>query len=262
MRFITVCVVVCAALAVSRPAQAQDSFADAFWQFKASSGFDFSTGSYGAPKHTEILYIPVTAQAAKGPWTLKVVVPWIRVSGPALLLDGAAEGTAGLRTSGAASGLGDVNFSATYSLESLYAYGLYVDLTARAKAPTASYALGLGTGAWDGTFQVDIAKTWGDFMPFGNIGYRVTSQPKTFPLRNVFFGSVGLQYTWSEIVTTGISYEARRAAIKAAAAPQEGTLYINLRLAQDWSLNTYGVAGFSRNSPSAGGGMIITYRWR
>ncbi len=45
-------------------AHAQDSFADAFWQFRASAGFDFSSGTYGATKPTEILYIPPTHQAA------------------------------------------------------------------------------------------------------------------------------------------------------------------------------------------------------
>ncbi len=243
-------------------AQAQDSFADAFWQFRASSGMDFSSGYYGALKRTEILYVPATFQAAKGPWTLKAVVPFIRVSGPALLLDGAAEGAAGLRNSGHAEGLGDINLSATYALESLYSLGLYVDLTARVKVPTASFAKGLGTGAWDSAFQVDVAKTLGDFMPFASFGYRLTGQPAGFTLRDVGYGSAGVQYTWSERVTTGLSYDLREAAIKGAAAPQEGTVYLNYKFSDDWSANFYGVAGLSQNSPSAGGGVVVTYRWR
>ena len=242
--------------------QAQDSFADAFWQFRASTGMDFSSGYYGAPKRTEILYVPATFQAAKGPWTLKAVVPFIRVSGPALLLDGAAEGAAGVRNSGHAEGLGDINLSATYALESFYNLGLYVDLTGRVKAPTASFAKGLGTGAWDGAFQVDVAKTLGDFMPFASFGYRLTGQPTGFTLRDVAYGSLGLQYTWSERMTTGVSYDLREAAIKGAAAPQEGTAYLNYKFSDDWSANFYGVAGFSQNSPSAGGGVVVTYRWR
>jgi len=250
------------------PAQAQDSFADAFWQYRANVGFDFSSGYYGAAKATEILYVPVTLQAAKGPWTLKAVVPWVRVSGPALLIDGAGEGAAGVRASGAASGLGDINLSATYSIEALYNSGTYIDLTARTKVPTASFADGLGTGAWDGAFQIDFAKLLGEkaegsLMPFATIGYRVTGQPKSgLSLRNVLFGSVGLQYVWSEIVTTGVSYDMRQAAIRAAEDPQEGTAYLNLRIAPDWYANVYGVAGFSDNSPTAGGGLVITYRWR
>lgn len=256
-------VLVAAGLCVSAgAARARDSFADAFWQFRASTGMDFSSGYYGAPKRTEILYVPVTLQAAKGPWTLKAVIPFVRVSGPALLLDGAAEGAAGVRAAGHAEGLGDMNLSATVALESLYTLGLYVDLTGRVKAPTASFAKGLGTGAWDGAFQVDVAKTLGDFMPFVSFGYRRTGQPTVFTLRDVAFGSAGLQYTWSERVTTGLSCDLREAAIKGAAAPQEGTAYFNYKFSDDWSANFYGVVGFSENSPSASGGVVVTFRWR
>jgi hypothetical protein len=263
---ISACVVT-AALAFPATSQAQDSFADAFWQFRANAGFDFSSGYYGAAKATEILYLPVTFQAAKGPWTLKATVPWLRVSGPALLIDGTGESMAGVRTSGAASGLGDINLSATYALEKLYNYGLFIDLTARVKAPTASFTKGLGTGEWDGAAQVDIAKSIGGtgpgtFMPFATLGYRITGDPNGFFLRNVFYGSVGVQYTWSDVFTSGVSYDARQAAIRAAADPEEMTAYTNIRLGQDWSANVYGVAGLSRNSPTAGGGVVLSYRWR
>jgi hypothetical protein len=242
-------------------ARAQDSFADAFWQFRASSGFNFSSGYYGAAKSTEILYLPVIVQAAKGPWTLKAVVPWIRVSGPALILDGGAEGTTGVHTSGAASGVGDINISGTYAVERLYSYGLFVDLTGRVKAPVASFSKGLGTGQWDGAIQIDVAKTLGDFMPFVGLGYRFTGQPRGFALRSVVFGTVGLQYTWTARVTSGVYYDIREAAVKAAKNPQDGTAYVNVRFNDDWSLNTYAVKGFSANSPSAGGGLVVTYHW-
>ena len=244
------------------PVRAQDSFADAFWQYKASTGFDFSSGYYGAAKPTEVLYVPFTLQGSKGPWTLKATVPWIRVSGPALLLDGSAEAAAGLRTSGAAAGIGDISLAATYALEGLYTYGLYADLTARIKAPAASFKKGLGTGEWDEAFQVDLAKAFGKFMPFATLGYRITGRPKGFALRNVLYGTLGVQYGWTDWLTTGVYYDVRRAAVKTAVAPQEGTAYVNLRLADDWSVNLYGMTGFSRNSPSAGGGLVLSYKWR
>jgi hypothetical protein len=256
-------IILCAfAAGLHGPAHAQDSFADAFWQYKASTGFDFSSGTYGATKNTEILYLPATLQASKGPWTLKAVVPWLRVSGPALLLDGAAEGNTAVRTSGHASGLGDIGLSVMYSLESLYNDQLYVDVTAKVKAPTASFAKGLGTGAWDGAFQVDVAKAFGKFMPFGTLGYRINGQPKGFALRDVIYGTAGVQYGWSDRLATGVFYDVRRAAIKSADAPQEGTAYINYRFSDDWSVNVYGVAGFSSNSPAGGGGVVFSYKWR
>ncbi len=254
--------VLAAGLGCSFSAQAQDAFADAFWQYKAGTGFDFSSGYYGAAKRTEVLYIPATFQASKGPWTLKATIPWVRVSGPALLLDGSAETATNLRTSGAASGIGDISLAATYALESLYTYGLYVDLTGRIKAPAASFQKGLGTGEWDEAAQIDIAKAWGKFMPFATLGYRITGRPKGYALRNVLYGTLGVQYSWVDWLTTGVYYDVRRAAVKTAVAPQEGTAYVNVRLADDWSINVYGMTGFSRNSPSAGGGLVLSYRWR
>lgn len=243
------------------PALAQDSFADAFWRFRATTGFDFSSGHYGADKPTEVLYVPFSLQATKGPWTLKGDVSWLRVSGPALLLDGSSVATVPVRTAGSASGPGDINLYARYSIESLYDNNLFVDVTGRVKIPTASFTDGLGTGEWDQSVQVDIASVFGQFVPFAAIGYRFTGEPAGFTLRDVVYGTVGVQYTWSPRLSTGVYYDVRQSSIATAAAPQEGTAYANFRLSDRVSVNVYGVLGLSRNSPDAGGGTFITYQW-
>lgn len=243
------------------PALAQDTFADAFWRFKATTGFDFSSGKYGAEKPTEVLYVPLTVQATKGPWTLKGDVSWLRVSGPALLLDGSSVSSVPVRTSGSASGPGDINLYARYSVESLYARNLFIDLTARVKIPTASFADGLGTGEWDQSVQMDIATVFGKIVPFAAIGYRFTGEPAGFTLRDVVYGTAGVQYSWTPRISTGVYYDVRQSSIPTAAAPQEGTVYANFRLSDRVSMNIYGVLGFSKNSPDAGGGTFLTYQW-
>lgn len=248
-------------VSVPHPARAQDSFADAFWDFSLRSGFDFSSGLYGAAKPTEILSLPLSLKAVKGPWTLRADTSWLRISGPAILLDaGGTDASLTVRTSGHASGVGDVHLYATYSVESLWAEGWFVDLTARVKAPTASFAKGLGTGAWDGGAQVDIAKTFGGLIPFLQVGYRFTGSPAGYILRNIVYGSAGLQYSWTERLATGASYDIRQAALVTAKTPREATAYVNYKLSDHWSINVYGTAGFSPNSPSAGGGVAITFR--
>ncbi len=243
------------------PALAQDTFADAFWRFRATTGFDFSSGKYGADKPTEVLYVPFSLQATKGPWTLKGDVSWLRVSGPALLLDGSSVGTVPVRTAGSASGPGDINLYARYSVERLYAHNLFVDITGRVKIPTASFTDGLGTGEWDQSVQLDVASVLGRFVPFAALGYRFTGQPDGFALRDVVYGTVGVQYTWSQRLSTGVYYDVRQSSIPTAAAPQEGTAYANVRLSDRISLNIYGMLGFSKNSPNAGGGTFLTYQW-
>jgi len=248
-------------LAAAASARAQDSFGDAFWQFKASAGTDYSTGSYGASQNTDVSYSYAALKAMRGPWTLKVVVPWISVSGPAVLLDAGASGSVGTLTSRNASGQGDISVAATYSLEQLYNRGLFVDFTARVKIPTASFSKGLGTGEADGALQVDVAQSMGRFMPFITFGYKANGRPKGFHLRDVVYGTAGLQYNFSDKFAAGAMFDYRQASLVLADDPREATFYLNYKLAHAWTINVYGVAGFSRNSPSAGGGTVITYKW-
>jgi hypothetical protein len=240
---------------------AEDAFGDAFWQYRVSAGLDYSSGGYGASKTTDIAYSYVNVRAAKGPWTFKLILPWIDVSGPAVLLDGPGAGSIATGTSRNASGLGDITLSATYSLESLYDRQLYVDFTGRIKLPTASFSKGLGTGKTDGALQVDVAQGIGRFMPFITIGYKANGRPPGYHLRDIVYGTVGLQYNISDRTVVGAMFDYRQASLRTAADPREGTAYVNVRVTKKWSVNVYGVAGFSRNSPSAGGGAVITYRW-
>ena len=159
------------------------------------------------------------------------------MSGPALLVDaGSADAALGLRTSGPASGPGDVSLYGTYSLESLYDRGWFIDFTGRVKAPTASFAKGLGTGEWDGAFQVgrgqDLRQVHAVRRPSAT---NFTGSPPGFALRNVVFGTVGVQYTWTEKIATGVIYDVRQSTIASAKAPQEGTAYVNVKVAERWS---------------------------
>ncbi len=241
---------------------AQDSFGDVFWQYRASTGFDYSSGTYGAATPTEIWYVPIAVRASKGPWSFKVATGWLSVSGPALLVDaGTADAALGLRTSGSATGMADLNFSVTYSVDSLAAHNIFLDLTARLKAPTASFAKGLGTGEWDQAVQIDLSSVFGKFMPFAFVGYKVAGRPAGFSLRNVVYGEVGAQYAWTDRISTGVMYDVRQASIRTAETPQELTGYVALKLSERWSMTVYGGTGFSANSPSAGGGATLSRKW-
>ena len=242
-----------------------DSFAEAFWQYTARTGFDYSVGHYGADQETTILAVPVSLRAAKGPWQFRAEFAWLDVTGPALLLDTGAAGavttTLGTRRAGSASGPGDVNLYATYSLESLYDQNLFIDFTARLKVPTASFSEGLGTGEPDEAAYVDVSKLWGKFMPFFRFGYRINGSPQGYNLTDVIFGEAGLQYNWTAKLTAGVIYDVRQAALRGEYTPEEGTAYVNYKFNGRWSLLVYGVKGFSRNSPAAGGGATVQLRW-
>ncbi len=255
------CVLVCQGigLAISASACAQDSFEDYFWSSRATTGFDYSTGKYGQAEATQIAFLPLILQTARGPLTLKISGGALRVSGPALILDGeATSGTAAVSRN--VTGLADTSLSAMYSFQQFYDRGIYIDLTARAKFPTASFKKGLGTGEVDGVVQLDGAFAWGDVMPFATLGYKANGSPDTLALRHITFGSLGLQYALNERMSTGVAYDYRQSAVATSSDPQEGMAYISYRFTDAWSLNLYGVAGFSKNSPAAGAGITFTYR--
>ncbi len=71
-------------------------------------GSDYSSGDYGGTDRTTIFSVPVHAKYTSGPVTLKVIVPWLRVSGTGVVIPtglggiGGAGGDAG----GAAGGSG------------------------------------------------------------------------------------------------------------------------------------------------------------
>lgn len=239
---------------------AQDSFNDFFWSSRITTGFDYSSGTYGQAESTKISYVPVTVQSARGPITFKLSGGWLAVSGPALILDGAATTTTTPAVSRKVSGLADTSLAVMYSLEQLYDDGIYIDFTLRTKLPTASFSKGLGTGEVDGAVQVDGAFAWGDVMPFATLGYKLNGTPQTFALRDVAFASIGVQYTWTDLIATGVVYDYRQSSVRTSSDPQEGMAYISYKFTDDWSLNLYGMAGFSANSPKAGGGLTFTYR--
>jgi hypothetical protein len=246
---------------MSWAAAAQDSFNDHFWSPRMTTGFDYSAGNFGDTRTTEIAFVPLSVQTARGPFTFKIASGWLSVAGPALILDGAGEAAGVPRASRNASGFSDTSLSAMYSFQQFYDRGVYVDLTARLKLPSASFNKGLGTGKVDGVTQIDLAFAIENVMPFATLGYKINGVRDTLKLRNVVLGSLGVQYAWDDKVATGLVFDYRQSSLRTSADPQEGSLYLSYRFTEAWSFNAYGVVGFSRNSPDAGGGLMFTYRF-
>ena len=121
------------------PARAQDAYGDAFWQYRAVVGVDYNTCHYESKTPNAIVYSSAHLRAAKGPWTLKLIVPWLHVSGPAVLLDGGASGSVASGAARDVSGIGDISLSATDAVQKFADHGVFIDLTARLKVPTARF---------------------------------------------------------------------------------------------------------------------------
>lgn len=244
----------CALAFLPMHAQAQDDV-----EVKLSTGFDYSEGDYGDPVDTKILYIPVTAKVTKGNWSGKVTVPYISIEGPSAVLgEGVVVDVANNTSTSEENGLGDVVVALTRTID-LVETGLYVDVTGKVKIPTADEDKGLGTGEADYTVAVDLTKVLGDAYVFGGAGYKFVGDNSRFQLDDVLLLNVGAGYQLTPKLGIGAVYDFREAA-GSGDDPSEATGYITYKLANDLSLQAYGVVGFSDGSPDAGVGAQLGYK--
>jgi hypothetical protein len=229
-----------------------------------SVGADYTTGKYGADQSTDILYIPFTGKYELGPWTARLVVPWIKITGPGNVV-GAPGDTVVL--SGASSerrtesGLGDVVASAFYNVlnERNSPFGL--DLGGKVKLGTADENRGLGTGKNDFSVQADAFKPIGALTPFASVGYRWYGDPAGVDFKNVVYWSAGASYKLSQPTSLGVAYDYRPRIVDNGSHVSEATVFVSQKLNPDWKLQVYGVKGYSTGSPDWGLGAVLAYSY-
>jgi hypothetical protein len=154
---------------------------------RVSTGFDWSTGSYGSSPDTTILYVPSTISYRweRFPVTatpldeleLRVTVPYLRVDGPGVIIDQGSVVPPGFDAA-TREGIGDVVVRATWRLLPRANSRLPMfELGGRLKVPTADRDLGLGTGELDTAVQAGLADRFGALSVFGHAGYRFLGDP-------------------------------------------------------------------------------------
>lgn len=229
--------------------------------FSLGTGFNYTSGTYGTSTTTQTTSIPLIGRYDTGPWTLKLTVPYVYISGDANVVPGLGRvGNTNPRNRGTSSaqGLGDVVAAATYALYDDRQSGLGVDLTGKIKFGTGDRDKGLGTGENDYTAQVDVFKTMGQTTIFGGIGYTVQGSSLYTPLNNVMNLTAGVGYQIDAQKSAGVAYDAREKAATTGAARSELTLYYSQKLDRQWKAQAYVLKGFTDGSPDWGGGASIT----
>jgi hypothetical protein len=228
--------------------------------FNISLGFDYSTGEYGGPTTTEILYVPVSIMYERGSITLRGTVPYLRINNAGNVIGGGSDVIATgeqVEEEGTESGLGDINLSASYFLYGGSETLPMLDVTAKLKLPTADEEKGLGTGAADLTIEADLTKMFDRSFIYLTAGYKFYGDPKEVELNNVLLGSLGLGHRFTDKATAGLIYDARQASTPQGSAMSEATAYLSYRLTGRFRLMTYLLTGFSDGSPDLGIGLSL-----
>ncbi len=242
-----------------RPGHAADQD---FRRFRVSGGFDYSSGDYGSGQSTRILSFPYSARAERGRWRFKLSVPFIRIDGPGTVVGGPDGGVVigadGGRPRTIQSGLGDVVVSVSRRLGRLAGWLPYLDVTAKVKLPTANRDEGLGTGRADYSLQADAFTRFGKLTPFATLGYRITGDLPTLPLKDTIYASGGLGYRLSRQWRSGFVVDFRQASTARSRKRLALVPYVTWKLTRKWAINLYGVAGLADGSPDAGGGIQLS----
>lgn len=252
--------------------------ADDSGHITASSGFDYSSGTYGTPFSTDIWDVPFSVGYQANRWSVKLTVPWISISGASDVIPGIGRvknnnphgrghghGNSGptpppvTETNGSASGLGDIVAQATYGLVRDDADNFGLDLTGKVKFGTASADKGLGTGQNDYGINLDAYKGFGAWTVFGGAGYMKYGSSQYIVLNNGWNGNVGASYKLSDTDTVGTYFYYRQKISDVGYAERELTGYWDHHFGNAWRLQAYVLGGFSDGSPDWGVGGSLRY---
>ena len=244
--------------------------------FSMSIGAHHSSGDYGGDTRTDITTVPVTAAFNAGRWSLTASLPWLRVAGdpnvlpgtgPVLNLNPLGRGRISLaplepdgdfgRTSGSASGVGDLTLRAGYALPTRGPVAAEIAVTA--KVATADEDKGLGTGANDYGVSLDLAREVGTATLFGGISHLRQGETAFVGGGDTLGANAGARWRAGN-GQLGLAYDFRESASPAFEDRREITASYSVTGARDSNLQVYGLAGLSDGSPDWGAG--VSYGWR
>lgn len=222
----------------------------AYAQTKATlslaGGYTYSAGDYGQADRTRVHYAPVTAQWKGGEWAAKITIPYLRITGPGVVVGGATVGAA--RPVSTQSGLGDITPSLTWTRR-LHQSGTALEVAGILKLPTADEDKRLGTGMTDFTLQLGVIQPVGKAYLNANVGRRFNGDNAEFPLNDVWKATAGVGYRFTEDTAAGFVYDFREAQSRGSDHSSTLTGYVSHKFGPEWSIQVYGAAGFTDGSP-------------
>lgn len=234
---------------------------DDTFHYKFITGVDYSHGDYGDTQATSMWYVPATLKAQYGNWTAKITVPYLRITGPGVVVGsgGGSVTQAGTGTVSTGKGLGDIVVSGTYTHD-IVDYDVSIDLTGKVKVPTGDEDEGLGTGEVDYTLATEVTKMIGDANISANVARKFVGSNSTLQLHDIWIAGVGAGYKLSPVLDAGVSYDWRQSA-SGNTQPKDATLYFNYKLTERLNVQVYGVKGLSDASADIGTGMMVGYKF-
>lgn len=253
--FLGGCLVGTQAQAQSQP-QSQTGTNQSATTVQLATGFDYSSGRYGATSDTTVLSIPFDVRAQLDRLRLDLTVPYLNVKGPGAFTGGIVVGGSNQTTT--RSGIGDLNLGAAWLLNRDGDGVPAIEIAGTLKVPTA--ATGLGTGKYDYSLSSNLYHyLTSDLMAFGTVGYQWLSDFQTYNLQSGLMASAGINWKSGQTTNIGLSANYRQQYYQGLGAQYSVSPYLLWDFNGNWRVSFYGLLGFSEASPHAGGGIRLIY---
>lgn len=227
-------------------------------------GLDYSAGRYGGASQTRVLASLLQARYDTGPYSLRLYLPYLRLSGPASVL-GFGDSIQLLPEAGKqqrrVEGPGDAVLGGSYMLYHAPETGDALDLGGKIKFPTADSAKGLGSGKTDYSLQATAYRRRDRATLMLGLGYKWLGKPAGSDYRNTANASAGLDYRYSDRLSLGGMVDVQQSALAGQAGRGEVTFYAAYKLDRQWTGQAYVYKGTTSSSPDGGGGLSLNHRF-
>lgn len=225
--------------------------------FEFSTGVDYSVGKYGALTDTSVVSVPFEVKGQFGRLRLQGSVPWVSVDGPGQLVGGVVVTDPNSTATVKREGIGDVNLSAAYLLNTESGALPAFELGAGVKLPTAKDTIGTGETDYSATLSAYKSLT-SELMLFGSVGYSWLGSPAAYQLNDGITASGGLNLRPDANQNYGVSVSYREPVADGYAGQAVVSPYMTYRVSKGFGLTLYGMAGFNDASPRWGAGLRLS----
>ncbi|MBH0198795.1 MAG: transporter [Nitrospira sp.] len=159
-------------------------------------------------------------------------------------------------------GIGDVLLRGRYYLMEETEVRPLVALTARMKFPTANASQGLGTGAFDHGYGVEVSKVFFEkFITYLDGGYNFIGDPDGLELRNQYWYDVGAGYYVTKRFLISVYYDEYRALVPDFVNSRDVFFAFNYKASDAWRFNAGFTKGLSDNAPDYAVSIGTSYRF-
>lgn len=237
--------------------------------WKATLSATYLTGKYGTDTRIDTVYVPLTIKRYFDDiGALSLTVPYISQTstGQVTFINGAVFRTKGGKkaTVTTESGLGDIIARGDlYILQESTTKLLDVTLVGKVKVPTANENKGLGTGKYDETIGVELARSIvSDWTGYLDVYYTFVGSPSGgIDLKNTTSFDIGAGYKWAEDMTVSLFYAQSTPVVSGVEDLRDLLANVEYRFSKEASLFGGIDIGLSSSSPDLGITGGFSYRF-